>query len=387
MSKFHHWQLTAGLQVNKITSLYIHFPYCFHLCNYCDFYKRRIDEDPQSISKYEALLNEQFKVHESFLAQNDFALGELKSLYIGGGTPSLWAGQGASFFTQYLQRGNLKLEQDCEFTLEVDPNTFKEEELALWKQVGVNRVSIGAQAFSDEALKVLDRKHTKADVTETVEKCRKYFNNVSVDFILGIPYPEKRNLEAELSEILALGPDHMSVYMLNTRANYIHRSALPTDDTTASEYEKMVSLLSQAGLEQYEVSNFARNGLKSTHNLEYWKCHSVAAIGPSATGLLVNGLQALRYKWKVTSPEFQLEQLNQEQFLIEYVYMHLRSEVGLDMDALFQGREAKIEQLIGKWSSLGYLKNGPSCTKVQLTFNGYLMLDSIMGDLFSNDLL
>lgn len=369
--------------MSLVESLYIHFPFCFHLCNYCDFYKKKLDVGTEQIAQFQKILSDQWKAQSFLLKENGFELGPLKSLYIGGGTPSLWSVQGIDFFQNNILEKWFSLGHECEFTIEVDPNTFSESDLVGWKSIGVNRISIGSQAFNDKSLQILDRQHTVDDICATVEKCKKYFDNISLDLILGIPEIDKRGTLKELQGMLDLGPDHMSVYMLSTRSNYIHKNKLPDDDITAHEYNEVCALLEASGLKQYEVSNFAKKSKKSHHNLRYWNCNSVAAIGPTATGLLVSKNSAMRYQWKTLSDGFQVEELTKEQFLIEYFYMHLRCEVGVNFDALPVPFKGDLDGFLNKMNRLGYLKNGSTRTKVQLTQNGYLMLDSIMGDLFS----
>ncbi len=364
-----------------ISSLYIHFPFCRHLCNYCDFYKHKLD-DASQIKEFEGLLSEQFDWHENYLEQKSFALGELESLYLGGGTPSLWGDAGIQFMQSLLKTGKIKLATDCEFTLEVDPDAWSEQEIDGWIHLGVNRFSIGSQAFSDKFIKTMDRTHKLADVEKTI----KYFSernlNHSVDLMLGLPYSEERKLEEELRNLLSYHPNHISVYILKTRKNYSLSEKLPDDDLVRNEYLVTSKLLTEAGYDHYEVSNFARDGFYSKHNLKYWAYESVAGIGPNATGLLVEDDKAIRYQWKSVSMGVQEEVVEGEALIIEKLFLGLRSKSHFNLLSLLPGNESIFNRLCEQWKKQGYLAPEATIENLKLSPLGYLMCDSLIDDVF-----
>ncbi len=363
--------------MKSITSLYIHFPFCRHLCNYCDFYKRKLIDSKQ-IQGFQHQLDEQFAYHRHFLEKRGYRIEDLKTLYIGGGTPSLWGKSGA----EYL-KNKFIFTDSFEFTIEVDPDSWSEEEIELWLSIGVNRFSIGSQAFSEKFIKIMDRTHLKSDVEKTV----KYFSdrklNFSVDLMLGLPDSADRNITTEIDELLKYNPNHFSVYILKTRSNYPLNAKLPVDEKIREEYLLVSEHLRENGFDHYEVSNFARDGFYSKHNKKYWKYESVAGIGPNATGLLV-GETTSRYQWKSVSLGVETEDLSEEAVLIEKIFLGLRARNQFDLDTLFKNEEQRnaIDNLYEKWKKLGYLRASSKRNGIDLSPLGYLMCDSLIDDIF-----
>ena len=173
--------------MDNISSFYFHFPFCRHLCNYCDFYKHVLEGESQ-ISQFETKLLEQWDHHKKILNQNNFQLAPLKTIYIGGGTPSLWGERGVEFLKNLFTKNNVNFEKNHEFTLEVDPDAWSPESLKKWFEFGVNRVSIGAQAFDNDVLAILDRGHNKKEICELAKFL--VANNISFSFDLLIGAPK-----------------------------------------------------------------------------------------------------------------------------------------------------------------------------------------------------
>ena len=367
-----------------IQSLYLHFPFCRHLCNYCDFYKK-IGPEKEKLESFHNYLLESWHKHEKLLAENNYQMANLKTFYIGGGTPSLWGQRGVEFLTDFFKHNNIQLEDDCEFTLEVNPGSWTSSGLEAWKDFGVNRFSLGIQSLDERFLKVLDRVHNLEDVHHTLSKFRSLKANYSVDFMLGLPFSKKyeRDITKELEEILDYGPAHISLYILTTKDNYIHAKHLPSEEWIEEEYQTVFKLLKSRGFTHYEVSNFAIPGHESLHNLEYWRSGAVAALGASATGFLP--ARKVRYKWVPgQGPKLNIEQLSEESFKIEKFYMALRSQLGVIPSAFFNGEDLRdFYQLTQSWQKRGLLK---SCSeeKVEASSQGYLVLDSMIDEVFSH---
>lgn len=364
-----------------IDSLYIHFPYCRHLCNYCDFYKKIPDNITTDVVQFHTYLENSFPLHQNLIEKRGYSWAPLKTLYIGGGTPSLWGSAGSKFLSEFFVKHQLSLDSHCEFTLEVNPGGWTEEGLSSWRKFGANRFSLGVQSLDGNMIQFLDRVHTIQDVFETLEFFHKNDLNFSMDFMLGLPSSEnnKRNVIEELKQALTYEPDHFSVYILTVKENYKYFKDLPGEEWIEKEFLEVADFLKAQGYIHYEVSNFAKPGKQSRHNLNYWKSHTVAAFGPSATGLLSE--DRLRYKWTPARPEVTLEQLTEDEFRLEKIYMSLRSEEGLSTKDF----PAAFGELVQKWAQAGMAT--VTSGQVQLTSKGYLLIDSLMDDLFSLKLL
>jgi oxygen-independent coproporphyrinogen-3 oxidase len=367
--------------LKNISSLYIHFPFCRHLCNYCDFYKFKLNDSNQ-ISSFEGKLLEQIIDNNTLISNYGYEFKPLDTLYIGGGTPSLWSHAGAAFIKNHIIQ-HIKLAPDCEFTIEIDPGTWTPSEIGEWIKIGVNRFSIGIQAFDEKFKNHLDRAHTMDEAKELLEYMKVKKFNFSVDLMLGLPFSEveTRDIDVEIEELSKYDPSHFSVYILKTRANYLHTNNLPSDDYTAIEYENVCRNLEGRGYEQYEVSNFAKASRRSKHNLKYWKSESVASLGSNATGLLNLGESGVRYQWKSVGVGASIEEIGKDSFLIEKIYMSLRSCLGLEFKIFSQTDQARLKNIIENWSKHGYVKSVDD-KKVVLNSNGYIILDSLMDDIF-----
>lgn len=363
----------------QIDSLYLHFPFCAHLCNYCDFFKRVSQDKEYDYKAFEHYLEKSFSLHQSLMKEHGYSWLPLKTFYIGGGTPSLWGSEGKIFLENFLKQHQLVLESDCEFTLEVNPGAWTEESLSAWRELGANRFSLGVQSLNKDMIHYLDRVHNIFQVHETLEYFNKHQLNFSMDFMLGLPFSgeHKRDVIAELKEALRYNPSHFSVYILTVKDNYSHYKNLPDEDWIAREYLEVSEFLKSKGYIHYEVSNFALPDKESRHNLNYWKSKTVAAFGPSATGFLSEN--RLRYKWKVQNAEYDLEHLTEEEFKLEKLYMGLRSIEGIVLSD-YVSDLSKQNELMKKWTELGHIEeNGPV---LKLSSKGYLFLDSIMQNIF-----
>jgi len=284
--------------------------------------------------------------------------------------------KGASYFKAL----GLKLDKDCEFTLEVNPGTWTKDILHEWKSAGVNRFSLGIQTLNQDLLTYLDRVHSIKDTIETLSHFKNQGINFSVDFMLGIPQSEKYNRDVigELKEVLRYRPDHISLYILTIKDNYKYYDLIPDEEWVEREYLQVAKYLRNEGYLHYEVSNYSLPGKESKHNLKYWKAESVAALGPSATGFLSQGDKGLRYKWKNKTNELTVEEITPDKFKLEKFYTALRTHEGLNPEEYFSENEWK--KLEEKWENSGYINSLKP--RMTLTPKGYLMMDSLMEDVF-----
>lgn len=310
-------------------------------------------------------------------------MGPWETLYFGGGTPSLWGEKGAEFFAGLMNDPAMKLAQQYEWTMEVNPGTWTSASLKAWQDLGVNRFSLGVQSLDSRFLKLLDRVHSLDEVYETLQQFAAMKVDFSVDFMLGLPNSKflGRDIISELEEILSYSPAHLSLYILTTRKDYVHADGLPDEDWVAEEYLKVADYLKTRGFDHYEVSNFAQAGKHSRHNMAYWKCETVAALGPSGTGYLAESRS--RFKWGPNPGVIQWEELDDEQEVIEFIYMSLRSSVGMTYSKLNSLVQSQVQanELVRSWSDRGLIDAGPQ--GFRLTSEGYLLLDTLMNELFA----
>lgn len=373
--------------MNKIESLYLHFPFCRHLCNYCDFYKNIPEDYSRDINSFHQLLTESMTRHKELLLEHGFVFSPLKTLYIGGGTPSLWGENGARYLRDFFHLENLSFAADYEFTQEVNPGSWNQNSVLAWEDVGVNRFSFGMQTYNAEFLPILDRVHSLQEATDTFTFFSKKKANYSIDLMLGLPFSQekKRDVIEELKSVLEFDPKHFSIYILTVKPQYKYFANLPSDEYIEEEYLKVSAFLQRQGFLHYEVSNFAKPGFESRHNLNYWDSQTVAALGPSATGLLVdknsqNG--AIRYKWKTSSADFEVEGLDKKALELEGTYLNLRTNRGLPISHFTLGKQASVIKLAKIWEEKGLARLVDD--RVILTPKGYLLMDSMMGNLFTH---
>jgi oxygen-independent coproporphyrinogen-3 oxidase len=366
-----------------ISSLYIHFPYCRHLCNYCDFFKSAPSATSRSakIPEYQKLLSESFARLKNFQEGIDAELGELETIYIGGGTPSLWGEQGPEFLKKFFSENKISIKKDCEMTLEVNPGTWTDEGLRAFQNFGFNRFSLGIQSTRNDFLEKLDRVHRAKEVDETLKKFNELKVNFSVDFMLGLPFSKEynRNIKEELDHILSFKPSHISLYILTVKDNYVYFKNLPDEEWIEKEFLEVSNYLGDKGFSHYEVSNFALEGKESLHNSKYWSGDSICSLGPSATGYLQNS--KIRYKWKPYAAEFETEYLSDSEVKMESFYLNLRTKKGIDLRDFFKGEElVKAYALAESWRERSLCNLTPN--KIVLTPRGYLLMDSLMDETF-----
>ena len=375
---------------NVVRRLYIHFPFCRQRCNYCDFYKEVVSSGI-NFENFHHYLKSSLPLHQKLMHDTEMEWGKLKSLYIGGGTPSLWE-QGPSFLASMLESMQISLDQKCEFTLEMNPGVGNYTTLKTWMDFGLNRVSVGVQSFNEANLKNLGRFHTLADTIQTLQMLKDLKLNYSVDFMIGLPRfsgVSERNIIDELVKVLEFNPSHMSVYILTTGKDYIHAKLIPDDAQIEKEYLLVSDFLKAQGWLHYEISNFARPEFLADHNVAYWNLESVAALGPSATGFMKNGDKCVRYKWRPESVEFVREDLTGNEIRMEEIYLGLRTQKGFSLDVFKENLpHNSVEKLIGivqGWQKRGLLAH--SAPRIVLNSKGMLLLDSLMNELFWVDQL
>ncbi len=263
------------MEKSQVAGLYIHFPFCGEKCPYCHFYS--VPYRPRLADAWLSTLEKE----ASRLALPSLSFD---TIYLGGGTPSLISSTAIIELRRCLDE-NLRLSPQ-EFTLEANPGITTVHALKKWKEAGVNRVSLGVQSFDDNVLKLLGRDYTSAGAEAFYGSLRRLFDNISIDLMIGVPREDKNNATMALKRIRNLQPDHVSLYILENLEGLpfeaVARKYPVDDDSVADQYDELADGLKALGLVHYEISNFARPGKESRHNLKYWHYEPFLGLGPSA---------------------------------------------------------------------------------------------------------
>lgn len=360
--------------------LYIHFPFCEKKCNYCDFYSTQNHRDKSAY--IDALIREAFNFKKKKI--------KIDTVFFGGGTPSL-------FSTSELERVMTALndafliEKNAEITLEANPMTVKDgEKLSAFHALGINRLSVGVQSFSDTELQALGRGHTCDDAVNTILTAKRVgFDNISLDLMLGIPYQTERSLKESLDTALSLSLSHISLYALSIEENTVFGKkqkkgedlSLPENDREM--YLTACKMLEENGFEHYEISNFAKEGFRSRHNEKYWKAEEYIGLGASAHSYF----EGERYAYGDSIKSFieKAEKVDaykntEKDRKEEFVMLSLRLSDGLDLEKL--KREYKITltneffDLVNTLEKNGLLRTRGNC--IALTGEGFFVSNEII---------
>jgi oxygen-independent coproporphyrinogen-3 oxidase len=278
-------------------SLYVHLPWCLKKCPYCDFnsHEWRAGGGPPEARYLDAL-------RADLDAALPFVWGRrVVSVFIGGGTPSLFAPQSIDRLLADV-RARLPLEPGCEITLEANPGTFERDRFRGFRAAGVTRLSVGVQSFDDAKLQALGRVHDRAQALAAVQEAREAFDTWNLDLMYALPRQTTAELESDLCQAMAFEPPHLSVYHLTLEPNTVfavHPPPVPDEDTGAAMLDRIVELTATAGLARYEVSAYARTGHRCTHNLNYWRFGDYLGIGAGAHSKLSYPHRVMRQvRWR-----------------------------------------------------------------------------------------
>ena len=270
------------MNVLKPLGVYIHIPFCRSKCQYCDFYSIGGSRDRRLVDNYMQALANHFKEVGSLAA--DYIVD---TVYFGGGTPSFFGADGLRRIFAELQH-RFRMDKDAEVTFEANPDSVTESLLKKLRAEGFNRMSLGVQSDRDDVLQKLGRPHNYEQAKTAVQLARACgFNNISLDLMYGLPNQTAAQWDETLRHVIRLRPEHMSCYGLKVEPGtplweYQEAANLPSDEVQADMYLNTVEVLTAAGYEQYEISNFARPGYESRHNLKYWLGEEYVGFGPSA---------------------------------------------------------------------------------------------------------
>jgi len=373
--------------------LYLHWPYCQAICPYCDFNVVRLRTVDESawLRAFTAELEQLFdRVPDRTIT----------SVFFGGGTPSLMSPSLVARLIEAIA-SRWPLAPELEITLEANPTDAEAQTFRDFAQAGINRLSLGLQSLRDSDLKALGRWHSAAEARTAVEAAKQAFTNVSIDLIYGRPDQSLSGWESELREALDLGPQHLSLYQLTIepgtafeRRHQRGELVMPADATAADLYQMSQDLCTESGFAGYEISNHAKPGWESAHNLTYWRYGDYAGLGPGAHGrLTVDGRKLATSNirdvkdWLAALQEgaysvAQSDDLTGAEQAVESLLMGLRLSEGYDMH--------RYERLAGKPLSLSAIKrlsdegllemNG---TRLTASRQGRVVLDGVLQALLS----
>jgi oxygen-independent coproporphyrinogen III oxidase len=376
-----------------LPGIYIHIPFCRKACIYCNFHFSI------SLAKKTALV--EALIREMSL-RRDYLSGNIETIYIGGGTPSLLDIKELELIFEHLHK-NFTLNQELEITLEANPDDINKSTLAAWKKSGVNRLSLGIQTFSDEELIWMNRSHSAEQSVKAMDDLADTgFTNYSVDLIYGSPLLTNEGFKKNVQIILDRNIPHVSCYALTVEPRTklkklieVNKAPDINDEKQAQQFELLTAMMHSSGYEHYEISNFAKPGSRSRHNSSYWQGKAYLGLGPSAHSFNGNNKRFLN----ISNNENYIRALNEDiipgneeilttnQQLNELIMISLRTIEGLNL--------AEVERKFGTESvdrimsgSNKYIKEGSVIMRnhhLVLTSRGKFLADGIAADLFELD--
>ncbi|WP_057486783.1 radical SAM family heme chaperone HemW [Streptococcus agalactiae] len=368
--------------LKKPTSAYVHIPFCTQICYYCDFSKVFIKNQP--VDAYLQALIREFRSYD---------ITELRTLYIGGGTPtSISAVQLDYLLTELIRDLNLNTLE--EFTIEANPGDLTVDKIEVLQKSAVNRVSLGVQTFNDKHLKRIGRSHNETQIYSTIDALKTAgFQNISIDLIYALPGQTMDDVRSNVAKALSLNIPHLSLYSLilehhTVFMNKMRRGKLhlPTEDLEAEMFEYIISEMERNGFEHYEISNFTKPGFESRHNLMYWDNVEYYGVGAGASGYL----DGIRYRNRgpiqhylkgVSEGNARLseEVLSKNEMMEEELFLGLRKKEGVSIGKFEQkfgtSFEKRYGQIVQELQSDGLLKENNGF--IQMTKKGLFLGDTV----------
>ena len=363
-----------------VQSAYIHIPFCKSKCGYCSFVSYT-GSDSSLRKKYVEELILEIKV--------EYKSEDLKTLYFGGGTPSLTEPEDIKKIIQ-----NISLLPDAEVTLEINPETVDKSRLTQYKKAGINRLSIGVQSFDDDILKAIGRIHTADKAIKTITDAKDAgLKNISLDFIYGLPSQSLQSFTNDLKTAVQLDIEHISLYGLKIEEGSKFFQNPPEniadDDLQADMYLAAIELLEQAGFKHYEISNFSKEGFESQHNLNYWNAKEYYGFGAAAHGYTNNTRYSnycdLKNYFEKSSKKQYLHSQTKQEKLEEAIFLGFRKAEGINTNELNRNFDIDFEKeyksILEKFTKTNHLLKTPSgyC----LSNEGFLISNIILSNFIS----
>lgn len=358
----------------KIKSLYIHIPFCEHICDYCDFTK---------VQYFSLFAHKYIEELQKELEFNDIPK-DLETIYIGGGTPTALEDD---LFLQLMKMLKEYTSSVKEFTVEANPESLSIKKLEIMKQYGVNRISLGVETTDDEILKNINRHHTFQDAKTAIMNAQKMgFDNLNVDLILGLPGASIEQIKMDLNNLITLNVQHISCYSLTVHPNtvfYLQGVKEPLEDISREYYDFINCFLEKQGFVHYEISNWAKPGYESKHNYTYWKNEQYYGLGLGASGYVdekrYTNTRSINKYLNGTYRDYQ-ETVTKEDDIEYQIMLNLRTIEGLNLIEfknkfgfdLYQRKQKEIDKLVED----GFLKIDKK--KIVPTYEGMMILDQII---------
>ena len=366
----------------KPSSAYVHIPFCTQICYYCDFSKVFIKNQP--VDAYLEHLIQETRSYE---------IGKLRTLYIGGGTPTALSAQQLAYLLTELPKV-MDLSEVEEFTIEANPGDLDPDKIAVLKESQVNRVSLGVQTFDNKMLKKIGRSHQEQDIYDNIRHLKQAgFDNISIDLIYALPGQTMDQVKENVAKAIDLDIPHMSLYslILENHTVFMNRMRrgklpLPKEELEAEMFEYIIEELEKAGFEHYEISNFSKPGFESRHNLVYWDNAGYYGLGAGASGY-VDGIRyknhgpIRHYLEAVEAGKARIteEHLTLEEKMEEELFLGLRKKTGVSK-ARFEEKfgisfDQRYGQVVASLTEQGLLV--PDDKQVRMTKRGLFLGDTV----------
>ena len=366
----------------KPSSGYVHIPFCTQICYYCDFSKVFIKNQP--VDAYLEHLIQETRSYE---------IGKLRTLYIGGGTPTALSAQQLAYLLTELPKV-MDLSEVEEFTIEANPGDLDPDKIAVLKNSRVNRVSLGVQTFDNKMLKKIGRSHQEQDIYDNIRHLKQAgFDNISIDLIYALPGQTMEQVKENVAKAIDLDIPHMSLYslILENHTVFMNRMRrgklpLPKEELEAEMFEYIIEELEKAGFEHYEISNFSKPGFESRHNLVYWDNAEYYGLGAGASGY-VDGIRyknhgpIRHYLEAVEAGKARIteEHLTLEEKMEEELFLGLRKKTGVSK-ARFEEKfgisfDQRYGEVVASLTEQGLLV--PDDKQVRMTKRGLFLGDTV----------
>lgn len=371
-------------EIDKQISIYIHFPWCVRKCPYCDFNSHAVKDDSYLSEDYYKKLIADFDSHLADLQDR-----EVISIFIGGGTPSLFKPEYLGKVLEHI-RQNTRFNSNCEITLEMNPGTIERGSISSYADIGINRISLGVQSFQDDKLKTLGRIHNSENAYTTIEELKNSkISNFNIDIMHGLPNQNLEDGIFDISQAIAMEPTHISWYQLTIEPNTLFAAKppkLPDEETLENIEITGKKLLQKAGYNQYEISAYAKPNLRSVHNSNYWNFGDYIGIGAGAHSKITNlETGEIKRTWKHKHPKIYTQANNlvkdsnivtHNELVYEFMLNALRLRDGFSLDT-FEKQSLLSRETIDNQIKIGLDKGLLTVTNnhIKPTDKGYLFLN------------
>ncbi|MBU5672399.1 radical SAM family heme chaperone HemW [Paenibacillus brevis] len=379
-------------QQSSPQAVYIHIPFCTNKCFYCDFNSYVLKDQP--VMDYLHALDREME-----LTVRETPPGTIKSIFVGGGTPTVLKPDEMEYFLSSVKRHFPDWADDIEFSMEANPGTTDLEKLSVMKAGGVNRVSFGVQAFQNDLLTGIGRIHNTDDVYRSLENARLAgISNMSIDLMFGLPNQTVDMLNESIDRALELELPHYSIYSLKVEENTLFHTLfqrnqlpLPSEEDELNMYLLLMSRMKAAGYKQYEISNFAKPGLESRHNTTYWRNEDYYGLGAGAHGYVggqrhmnIKGVSPFVEAAKTRLPRLEQFQVSREEAMEDFVMVGLRMLDGIRSsdfsDQFGASLESIFESQLQKMLNAGLLEPHADHGGYRLSERGILLGNEVFGE-------